>query len=993
MRKVVPIDIPIGVGAREDVDPRMMPQGAVAAMKNMRLRKEGRWGVRNDYTALGRTTPDGTNFRADHVVNFDDRLHAFGALTTKTGSQDIWEYIGGTPWDWRMSDPSPSSERLTSVTEVRDMGRIQTTNLFDSTTFLPSDVATANGLVCFVRSLTGLTTSAVHIFNPVDDSTVLLETVSGFTPRVVAVGDTFFITVLETSRGPITLYRYDTSSDTSLTQLSDAFSFGVNTLVSYEAVANFAGDGFWIAASFTTTPATTIRPFDSSGSAGTDITGPATAHAFLDICETENRVHLAVVRPVSFNVFLHSYTTGGTESPSARQVGGGGVTNTQPSIVPEDDNNVLCLTRTGTTVPLERIEETSATVDTVATWNNVQVSSALLPGGSTLFIGQLLTDSTTFGTNVIGKLDSEQVLATKDYLVATDYGNLGTLQNLPSMAQAANGKVYGVSYVREGSGAKANIVVTEFQFRSQEPRSHVSLAGELFVAGGSPQVYDSRILAESGFVSAPTLKTPSASNGAGSLPSSSTIELVAVCDYLDARGRKTLSDVSLPKTVAMGASDDTVDVDVVPPPSSRDNESSSGFSQQTIKLYRTQGNSTILKLADELAVGDFGDEVSFTLTGDDDSIATNEIVYTQDGRAALGTVLPNEPPRPCRWATPLGERVLTGGLPNPFECQVSKRLFPGEALHFSGADAFILSFPDRVRGVASLDRIGFVFSRENIWALVGEGPDDSGAGQFEIAKLPGATGLKDWRSLAETPLGLVFQGDDDKLWLLPRGGGAPQSFGDAVEDTLASFPEVKAAFVARQEQLVCFACENSGGTDSRILSYDLRAGVWNVDEFDGSTPVSAACAYQGRIARVQSGIVYLEDSDAVPSTFLDHGLTFGEIRPFHNNAWGRLVWFIVHGEFRGNCTVTARVSYDGGANWTTLGNTFELTTGGGYAAGDEVRLQWYPERRKGDRFTIDIQVTDDSGNTPSEGLAINGLTIGVQGNVRGGPRLPSGQRG
>ena len=102
-RKVATIDIPLMGGVRQDIEKRMFPVGPLSALKNMRQTKDGRWGVRNDYTALGRTTPQGNNLAATDLLSFDDRLFALGdANGTQLGAAgstatDLYEYPVRTP--------------------------------------------------------------------------------------------------------------------------------------------------------------------------------------------------------------------------------------------------------------------------------------------------------------------------------------------------------------------------------------------------------------------------------------------------------------------------------------------------------------------------------------------------------------------------------------------------------------------------------------------------------------------------------------------------------------------------------------------------------------------------------------------------------------------------------------------------------------------------------------------------------------------------------
>lgn len=984
MRRIQTIDIPIIYGERQDIDPKLLPAGAVTRVQNMRLRKDGRWGVRHDFTALARTTPFVTSLLARDLHIHDGRLIALGAAQSVTTAipSDAYEYVDSGGIDWKPTDDS-SQLRLSPVQYVHNVGRLPTQAISVNRT----DCAAANGLVCLVAQ-NSTTTSQVHVFQPGSDSTVLVEQITVTSPRVVQVSGTFFITGL-TSNDEVELYSFDPTSDKALQQLTDAFATG-DTIVNYDMVENAAGDGFWIALA-RNTPTTTLRPFNSSGTAGTDVTGPTTSFLRIAMIELASGVSqpIQLVAVLSDQtVVAYGYDSGGTLQVGPTELISGRITSKQPALgyagTGKQKFTVIAET-TGTDLAIEHTILNTHGGGVERTWYNATLESkvAFVDDGTTLgvpLVGGCFVEAGALRTNFLGVPTQEHLAVVKDVLVGGSCNNF----HLPTIAyDSSTDKYYWPNLAQDADG-RTNVQVTEVRAGTNDRRQSASLGGHLYLSGGAVQVFDSRSLVESGFQSRPRLENVTASNGAGSLPSSVTILIAAHYEWQDAKGDVHLSPISEVETVTMGASDDTIDLDVVGPFSLRDNLTSDVLSGSVkVVVYRSEGDRKVLKRAAALDAGEFGEDVSFTLTGDDDSIAEEPPIYTQAGRGALGDILEHEAPQPARYIWRAGDRLVYGGLPDPYKVQVSKALFPGEPVEASESLGFFVSVPEKVAGVAALDNAVFVFSRDSIFAFPAVGPDDAGTDDIPPpVRLPSSTGLKDARSLVETPIGLAFQGDDDKLWLLPRGGGSPISFGDAVEDTLAAFPSVVGACVSREEQLVQFACVNSGGTDSRILSYDLRAKVWSDDEFSSAEPISALVAYQGRAAYASEGVVLLEDSDAVPATFIPHGMTTGEIRPFGDAAHGRFCWALWTCEFRGNCTATARISYDNQQSWTTI-KAFTLDTSE-FSSGDTVRLQVYPKRRKGDRFTLQLNVTDLSG-AATEGLVIHELAIGVMGES-GGPR-------
>lgn len=983
-RKVVTVDVPITYGQREDVDKRVLPDGALTRVKNMRLRKDGRWGVRNDYTAASMLGVDGDDLVACDLANLDNRLMALGRTdaTSVTAPTDLFEFVDQDQFAWRQSSyrDGVSNTRLSAVTGVRDMGRYS----FAAISVTKVDCAAAGGLVCLVNENTSSTTR-VHVFDPVNDSSIVLRSFTGTDARVVSVGSVFFILSVDSGGTKIQLSKYDPASDTDLVTLTDAFAMG-DDIVTYDVVANFAGDGFWVAV-HRDTPTITIESYSSAGAAsGSPVTGPTVASDYISILETENRLRLAIVPSADSVPDLYTYD-GATLETGPTQLVLGAATGKQVGLslgTNNDDLDILVETTATGDIAFHSDVAEDNTLGSTTTKRNLTLQTKPRHVGSVegralrLFGGQFV-EPDGFYTPFIASLKSEQIHAAKDRFT----GGAIAASHLPTLAYDSSTDLYYWPQLIVNEDGTQGVIVSEFSAGKVARRQMVSLGGQLYIAGGALQLFDTRVLIESGMVQAPVLSGLVLSAAAGSLPTSATFSVAVAEEWFDSQGNKHQSPVSNIETVTTDATQNQLALNVDPVHSSRDNISSIPGIVKTIVVYRSEDGTTVLKRAATSTGGGWGVTTAFTLTGNDASIADKEVIYTQDGRAGIGSFLEHEAPQPGKYLTRMGKRLVQAGLPNPYLAQVSKNLSSSEPVNWSSDLAFFLTCPEKITGVASLDTVCFVFSRESVYAFTGDGPEDDGSNEFPgMVKLPSSTGLKDYRSILEVPDGVMFQGDDDKIYLASRGGGAPIWISPPVRDTLLAYPDITAATLARQEQLAVFSCQNDGGTDTRLISLDLRAKVWNVDEFASSTPVAALTNISGRLVRLTSGVVYFEDSTAVPSTFIAHGMTSGVIRPFKDNGWGRLYWFLWVLEFRGNCTVTGKISYDDGVTYTTV-KQFTLDTDD-YSAGDLVRCQFWPERRKGDRFTLDLQVTSLA-SAATEGVVIHGLSYGVRG-ILGGSR-------
>ena len=982
-------EYPFTSGEHQEIDGKILPDGFLTRAKNVRLRKDGRFGVRADFDALGNDTANVTDIVPLDLLPDDESLLAvaatgFGAAVPA----DLAQYVGTAPIDWRTTIQDGSALRIGHASSMRELLAVPSVAALRFADVSRIDCAAAGGYVALALQATGSAGEIFifHVMRAETGATVTSISDAGINPRVVAVGTKFFFTFLNTAATTLSQRSFDPAVDAAIQTLSDLHS---GTAVNcYDARTDFAGTGYWVAFNLAT-PTTSIVPVNSSGTAGTAIVGPAVTYQHLAVCQTSTRVHLLTVIAAGA-IQLRSYTTGGALSTGPTTLNATS-DDRQPGLKDATTGGtelVLTLFQRPIApfVAVVTMDTRNALTHANAAGINVSVGSYLgskpAGGGATnqLFFCALLRPDGDFLTHAIassatGGGDGD-IYAYKDRFAAAASSAAVT----PQIGEdASTGKLYWANlYI--GPDGNRSAYVTELSFASAARRQAAMMAGLLYIAGGAMRIFDGKRLQQY-FYDKPQIISATPSNGAGTLPSNTTLLVAVVFERVDRRGNLWQSDVSLVESVTMGATDDTITLSIVPPLGIAEFGTAT-----TVVAYRSITGINQLRRAGSTLFQTTA-PITITLTDPDSTVRTQGVIYTQAGRGILSGTLPHEAALPCDYVWKFGARLLCASADRAF---VSKEVFPGEPVNFSGDVGFsIPSIPERIVGVAALDLRGFLFTSERIYWFFGDGPNDNGEGRYsEPTALPGSTGLTDWRSLVETPLGIMFQGSNGQIWLLPRDGSAPVWIGEPVRDTLVSYPVVTSATLVTEEQLVSFTCNNAGETDSRIVNYDLRAKAWIVDEFASATPIRAACSYQGRLAFISAGVVYVEKTSLTPATFIEHGLTTGTVNEF-GSGWGKHVAAGVVGEYRGDCNVRARISYDDGKTFTNMAE-FQLRAANGLTAGDTIELEWAPARRKAQGIRLDFQARTPG--SASEGFVFNNWWTETQ-QTGGGPRKRASERG
>lgn len=525
--------------------------------------------------------------------------------------------------------------------------------------------------------------------------------------------------------------------------------------------------------------------------------------------------------------------------------------------------------------------------------------------------------------------------------------------------------------------------------------------GQLFLSGARVCEFDGSQLYESGLFQGPKEFTVVQGADDGDL-TQGDYRYCAIWKWIDAAGRVHRSQVSAPVTYgAPGEPPFSADITIAQPPFS--DRQAHGTVTIFAEVYRTTNNGTVFYLLNPnkriIITPDLSVPLTFTDTQADEDIEDNETIYIGDG-----TILDNGEPPPCKYIWAGEDRLICGGLEDPTMYAFSKRVKPGDGLAFPLTDetAFRGTIEGEITGVAQLDGTWFIGSRDAIWSVSGEGPNDEGQGTFtRPRKLPSDTGFLNQRSICEVPQGLLFQGRSNKMYLLPRGGGAPVWVGKTIQDILTEFPYISCCRALPEEHIAVFHlwkfAVDDEEADGRVLVFDTEVGEWSVDEpFLTEDPATrrfkSVAVWGGKL--LFDGIIeetdeWTDDHDGASPNWITVNVETGDMRFFGAAGHGRCRRVHVLGEsLVDNVNMSLEVSRDSGATWDTPPATWNAAN----AFADD-RQYDLPYVRGGNfRFRLSATTSDDGGvPTPGRGVALNALSFEVY-PEQGLKRLASSKR-
>lgn len=543
--------------------------------------------------------------------------------------------------------------------------------------------------------------------------------------------------------------------------------------------------------------------------------------------------------------------------------------------------------------------------------------------------------------------------------------------------------------------AQSEACLLTFNQSRSFPIGKSGIGASTFFTGGMLTMYDG-VEASANGVAGFVVITATASNSTGSITSSASYSIVCVIEYVDSQGNTHQSAPSAPITVAMGATDDTIAVDV------RLTKNVEGIPRNgTYKaaIYRTVANGTTYYRD---ATGFIGSQLVFsttiTCTQNDTLLAANQILYTQVGEAENAYV--DCPTAVCADA----QRVYAVSGNNRFRVLVSKPLTDGYGIGF---------FPDYYRevsqeggpitAIARMDGKLFAFKQRGCLVAAGDGPDITGQADNlgEFYKLSSSVGADNPASVLVCDLGIVAYGRNG-FWLIGRDMQA-QFIGAGVEDWRVTPPNLRCYGMIYNSDSGEIHCAMG---DQGEWVYNVQFGAWSknptVLAYDIAFPTQSTgdthsahyiCTDPDetdtlpgvyRWGQGYAGVDVFEDelrataAENLYSMEVETGwLHLAGLQAFQRIYEGRIL-----GRAVSTATIKVYISYD---YVDTVVDTFTITSANATGSSSQMQFKFQPSRQKCQAMKIRIEdvIADDSQSIQLVGMS---LVIGVK---PGAAKLPA----
>lgn len=996
------VHLPFVRGQHEEIDRKLLPNGMLYAVENYRFRKDGRLGRRWGTQALPRVDNAGATLSGTVQA-----LREFKGLLTMVHDSRVYQFDDDKDY-WTKKTLIPRF--------VAHPSRVISHSIGESWT--RSAVAVVNGYLCYAWSEETELWFAVYTVDGAHVFTSQLESANATDPRMVVVGTKVFLYYIDTTGSPATLRvrQMDTSGSTltsnsvGVAQTTAEWSADVIAASSYDVsvmgtsiLVAFEDDGAGGVTAFLVD--STVDGRTVTASASVSETGEAAI-----IGTTGENIYLAWrngsnVRYRAYSTSLGAATATFTLDTSANNTG-------RPCITRANATAATFYWNTGFTdafgTTISQIEwrtgSNAGALGTASLQSDCRMASKPWVGTSGtygwVFEGQ---SGQTRSYHVISYTDAASSSVRQHQVtVARELASDVSAELVQETALDADGRRhFAAPHIVRGlvDGSSSNFGISDFVVEETlAQRQCVEFGGSLYIAGGHLMSFDGAAVSESGWHYRPVI-TDVTSAGAGSI-AAGTYSYVAVLEIVDFAGRRQLGSVSDPVSITLAGSENVnVDVKIVQL-TSRDDSVGNGEEEAFITLYRTLAGGTVYqKVTPDTpgagTLGPFPNRPSSTSgitrfidNTTDATLAAREFLYTE------GNVLEDVPPPPCRYVARGKSRLWIAGLPeDPRAAQCSKLFIRGEPARFVDHEAFKVRASEDLTAIWTLDEALVMFSADSIWVAFGDGPDDGGIGAFsEPRRISSDIGCTDWRSLVETPEGLMFQSRRG-IFILPRGFGAPTWIGRPVRDLLASYPYVTSATLVPTDNTVRFAIGDSSTapTAGRVLVYDLQTREWMRDSYDSYAPMHMATLGGNAVfskAQLSDANALRRESPAIFSDVLgeyDSYVETGDIRLAGINGYQRIVAAVVLAEYRASSTLQIFAGYDDddvdsfpdSGSWTL--SLFSI--------GDVIQREYgLPWQKCG---LVRFRICDI--NSVTEGQALSGLSLKVI-TKQGTRRLRSSDR-
>lgn len=434
-------------------------------------------------------------------------------------------------------------------------------------------------------------------------------------------------------------------------------------------------------------------------------------------------------------------------------------------------------------------------------------------------------------------------------IAQNDVNTIATITNVVSYTPGVYTTAAGVL---RSSVAKYGVSRADFDFRASAPRWQAAeLGGSLYLGGGLPSTYDGALVSELGYTQLAPVYSVSTSTVGGNILAG-TYQYAVCYAWYDARGQITRSAPAYSSTITTTGSTSTNTLIIGALNLTAKQKPAQGSTQVFIEVYRTvAGPGTVFyKLtSDVVPAANYNPNLSQSITITDvvadANITGNALLYTTGG------VLEGQCPPSLAPFVAHGKRLVGAGddgvtlwFSTEYDGGTSQPRFN---------DALTLALPDggRITGLASQDGQLFVFKRDRIYLVTGDGPNELGqGGAWAFQRVASDVGCTQPRSIVLSPLG-VFFASLGRIYLISRGAEVTY-IGAPLEVTTLANQTVTSATLCTQNNTVRFTLQASDASTTGVVAvynYLMRKwATWQFYDADlavASTAVSSAVNVSG----------------------------------------------------------------------------------------------------------------------------------------------------
>jgi hypothetical protein len=567
-----------------------------------------------------------------------------------------------------------------------------------------------------------------------------------------------------------------------------------------------------------------------------------------------------------------------------------------------DGSNAWVCTETNTTfgsttLPQINVFKTNGTMALVVHgailgWKRASAPFPDLNAPANVFIHATKFTGLTLVTHEVINLSAKSTVAPAGGSTYTTFGPAAMLEPYVGLLNSTVVRYFSYDSYRYGTlvplqTARNSVAYASIplKVRGHSKTSSIVFGGNSYISGGVHTLYSGQYPYEVGFHDMPYVNSQD-SGVAGLLVGS--YKYVAVFRHNDETGAVTYSRTSTVSSLTVNLKQATVKINA-PHVTLREsflNGSADTVSPQVaVELYRTKSGGTQYYLVATAAANSAG-QWTVTDNVDDTTLGSQPLMYRQPGTA--GAAVDRYPPPGDTIVCQHKDRIFTTDAYGS-RVYYSSFFVDGETAWFNPVFSFFVhggSGP--ITALVSMDGRLFVFKRDGIFVVDGDGPPEGGVSGNEYSppqRLATEYGCVDARSVVVTPDGIFYRS--------PRGAELLTRslqviwVGERVQNTLDANPVVCGATLddAGRVRLCVAASDPASGNLSGItgaeLVYDMPGDCWTAARHTGAAAVAnAACQDMIRADLAATGetIVQADPAGVVIyeswSTGLDRGQYF-----------------------------------------------------------------------------------------------------------------------